>query len=182
MRIETITWDGNTEGLTSATFEDMGITFYRVSAKLIPIGEIKITMENWNSIQDATTEIVPGFVMLPDLVGFSAKAGEYDMGDGTTVNISESGTYFFNNGYSYPTSASWETDEPEEPEEPTAPIGYIEYLVNPKYHMGKPFRGIIGWKMAQKGGSADGEPALVSSDGYTLQDVNGLNLIPKEGK
>lgn len=61
-------------------------------------------------------------------------------------------------------------------------IGYIEYLVNPKYHMGKPFRGFIGWKLAQGGEGADGEPALVSSDGYTLQDVNGLNLIPKEGK
>lgn len=31
------------------------------------------------------------------------------------------------------------------------PIGYIEYLVNPKYRMGKPFRGFFGWKLAQKG-------------------------------
>lgn len=69
----------------------------------------------------------------------------------------------------------------EEPEEPTAPIGFIEYLVKPKNHMGKPFRGFIGWKLAQGGGDAD-VSALVSSDGYTLQDVNGLNLIPKEGK
>jgi hypothetical protein len=36
-------------------------------------------------------------------------------------------------------------------EEPTAPIGYIEYMANPKYHMGKPFRGFIGWILNRDG-------------------------------
>lgn len=37
-----------------------------------------------------------------------------------------------------------------EPEEPTEPISFIEYLVNPKYHMGKPFRGFIGWLVGRR--------------------------------
>jgi hypothetical protein len=37
----------------------------------------------------------------------------------------------------------------EEPEE-TDPISYIEYLANPKYRMGNPFRGFFGWLWQRK--------------------------------
>ena len=70
----------------------------------------------------------------------------------------------------------------EEPEEPDGEsIGFIEYLVNPKYHMGNPFRGFFSWIMSKNNGSGGSDVAkLLSSDGHTLTDVNGTYLIPKE--
>lgn len=120
------------------------------------------------------------------LGGLETSDGSIFMGNGEPFNIllTEDNEYYISCCESGAHSIAIYQGTMPKPEEPTAPIGFIEYLVNPKYHMGNPFRGFIGWKLAQNagGGGADGEPALVSSDGYTLQDVNGLNLIPKEGK
>lgn len=57
-------------------------------------------------------------------------------------------------------------------------ISFIKFLCDPKYCLYP--KTIWGWKLEQKhGGSSAVTNALISSDGYTLQDKNGLNLIPK---
>lgn len=64
-----------------------------------------------------------------------------------------------------------------------AEISFIKFVSSPKQPCFP--KNIWGWKLAQKqGGGSPVTPVanvLRSSDGFALQDKNGLNLIPKEG-
>lgn len=166
-----ITWDGNTEGLTA--FEDFGLPMYLVSDKLIPPGEVTVTLSNGKTLPTMTTEAF-GIVMLPELMAFSAEAGEYSA-DGMSLVIPETGTYFLKaDGVDYATSISWETAEPEEPTETISTAK--------KFLLRQIFPDIIARALIGGGGSDNPvQGALLSSDGYTLTDANGLYLIPKEG-
>lgn len=59
-------------------------------------------------------------------------------------------------------------------------FSFIKFLVSPDF----PYlpKNIFGWRLAQRqGGGSAVTNVLTCSDGYSLQDKNGLYLIPKEG-
>lgn len=108
-----ITWDGNTEGLT--LWGELGIPLYLVSDKVISPGEMTVTFDDGTSFTAVTEELVPGMIMLPEGMAVSAKAGAYTA-NGVTITIPASGIYFakVDNGR-YITSISYKTIHPIDP-------------------------------------------------------------------
>lgn len=189
-----LTFDGDVTG--KETFEYAGKTFVKISDTAMDLSKVtKLVMRVDPTLAEAfgmsaEMEITEGFTVECEDNAWALRDSEgmYIVFANGLESATAKGTFAM---YQSGSSMGWPDIETamwisriefEETTEPTAPIGYIEYLTNPKYHTIKLFYDIIGWKLAQKGCSADGEPALVSSDGYTLQDVNGLKLIPKESE
>ena len=108
-----ITWDGNTDGLTSIA--PLGFPMYRVSDKLIPPGAVQATMADGRVLPDMASEPLPGVVLAAEGMLISAKAGEYAEGD-MVISIPESGTYFAKpNSDNFVISVSFETIHPIDP-------------------------------------------------------------------
>lgn len=145
-----IRWNGNTDGLTC--IEPFGFPLYRVSDKLIPPGEVQITLFSGLTMSGVLSELLPGFVASNEGIVISVKAGEYGEGE-EAISIPESGTYFaYIDGHSMNiASISFEAIHP----------------IDPKY---------IPWDSAPGGGSGGGLPVVE----FTTQLETGVTLTDAE--
>ena len=90
---ESITWDGNTEGLAQINIKEIGYSLFKVSDKLIQPGEVTVSLsyKDENFVINAISGF--GLVVLEELMCISGESGRYDL-EGLVLTIPETGTYF----------------------------------------------------------------------------------------